>query len=232
MTLPSVTLQSQCNGPNQPLSMQSQCENMDGVPKKVDHQERRERIASALMRVAAEQGLEAVSLRHVAAEAGVTAGMVQHYFPSKEAMMDFAMSSASSGFERRMSEAVAKLGDAPSDRETVGAIVTALLPLQESERADGRVALAFMAYSATKRAAAEGLGESNGDMREFIAERIRSAQTAEQAPTDLDPERAADGLFAMAEGLALHVLSAGLPTEAAVSALNAQLDLVFGPRRG
>ena len=50
------------------------------MPKKVDRQERRTRIADALMRVAADQGLEAVSLRHVAAEAGVSAGMVQHYF--------------------------------------------------------------------------------------------------------------------------------------------------------
>ena len=39
------------------------------MPKKVDHAERRRLIADALMRVAAEQGLEAVSLRHVAAAA-------------------------------------------------------------------------------------------------------------------------------------------------------------------
>ena len=37
------------------------------MPKKVDRQERRTLIADALVRVAAEQGLEAVSLRHVAA---------------------------------------------------------------------------------------------------------------------------------------------------------------------
>ena len=71
------------------------------MPKKVDHQQRREQIAAALMRVVANDGLEAVSLRHVAAEAGVTAGMVQHYFPSKEAMMDFAMQSASARFDSR-----------------------------------------------------------------------------------------------------------------------------------
>ena len=57
------------------------------MPKKVDHQERRTLIADALMRVAADQGLEAVSLRHVAAAAGVSSGMVQHYFRTKDEMM-------------------------------------------------------------------------------------------------------------------------------------------------
>src|SRR3954467_4457371 len=42
------------------------------------------------MRVAAHQGLEAVSLRHVATEAGVSTGMVQHYFRTKDEMMTFA----------------------------------------------------------------------------------------------------------------------------------------------
>jgi AcrR family transcriptional regulator len=54
------------------------------MPKKVDRQERRTLIADALMRVAADQGLAAVSLRTVAAEAGVSAGMVQPYFRTKD----------------------------------------------------------------------------------------------------------------------------------------------------
>lgn len=201
------------------------------MPKKVDHQERRERIATALMRVAANHGLEAVSLRHVAAEAGVTSGMVQHYFPTKKAMMDFAMTSASARYEARMTEAVAELGDKPPARDLVGAMLTTLLPRDESERADGRVALAFLSYAATKRAAAEGLDEGNAGMREFIAEQIRSAQSAGETAVGLDPESAATALFALAEGLAVHVLSSDLSAEDAAAALEAQLDLVFAATR-
>jgi AcrR family transcriptional regulator len=201
------------------------------VPKKVDHHERRERISAALMRVAAERGLEAVSLRHVASEAGVTAGMVQHYFPSKDAMLDFAMTSASARFEARIRDAMAGLGDAPSARELVEAMLATLLPLGESDRADGRVALAFLSYAATRPAAAERLGRDNADLRQFLTERIQDAQTAGHTPEGIDPASAATGLFAMAEGLGVHMLSAGLARDAAVSALRAQLDLVFGPRR-
>jgi AcrR family transcriptional regulator len=38
------------------------------------------------------RGLEAVSLRDVAAQAGVSMGAVQHYFASKDQMLLFALS--------------------------------------------------------------------------------------------------------------------------------------------
>ena len=53
------------------------------------------------MRVAARRGLEDVSLRHVAAEAGVTAGMVQHYFRTKDEMMVFAIGAVRERVEQR-----------------------------------------------------------------------------------------------------------------------------------
>ena len=57
------------------------------MPRRVDHQLRRKQLADAVMRLAATEGLEEVSLRHVAAEAGVSTGMVQHYFRTKDEMM-------------------------------------------------------------------------------------------------------------------------------------------------
>ncbi len=199
------------------------------MPKQVDHHERRDQIASALMRVAATQGLAAVSLRHVAAEAGVTSGMVQHYFPTKDAMMDFAMRSASARYEARMNDAIAGLGERPSARELVGTMLMVLLPLDETQQADARVALAFQSYAATKRSAAEDLGGGNTELRSFLADQIRSAQSTGGASGDVDPLLAATGLFAMAEGLGLQVLSAGLSTDTATAALNAQLDVALGP---
>ncbi|CCH90776.1 Transcriptional regulator, TetR family [Modestobacter italicus] len=199
------------------------------MPKQVDHHERREQIAAALMRVAATQGLAAVSLRHVAAEAGVTSGMVQHYFPTKDSMMDFAMRSAGARYEARMNDAIAGLGERPSARELVGALLMVLLPLDETQQADARVALAFQSYAATKLSAAEDLGGGNAELRSFLADQIRSAQSTGAAPGGVDPLHAATGLFAMAEGLGLQVLSAGLSTDAAIAALDAQLDITLGP---
>ena len=48
------------------------------MPRKVDHDERRRHIVGALLRIAGTQGLDAVSMREVAQEAGVSLGAVQH----------------------------------------------------------------------------------------------------------------------------------------------------------
>jgi AcrR family transcriptional regulator len=202
------------------------------MPKQVDHQERREQIASALMRVAARDGLEAVSLRHVASEAGVTSGMVQHYFPSKDEMMAFAMRSASARYEARINAAMASLGAGATGREVVGAILMALLPADEAQEADGRVALAFQSYAATRRGAVDLLGQDNSALREFIAERVRDARAAASPPADVDPVLAATALLATAEGLGVQRLSTDLTAEAAAAALQVQLDLTFGSPPG
>src|SRR3712207_1527593 len=115
------------------------------MPKKVDHEERRRLIAAALIRVAAQQGLEAVSLRHVATAAGVSVGMVQHYFRTKDEMMSFALAAVRDRNQQRITAAIAELGERPPARLLLRTMIAAVLPLDEESRDDGRVALAFLA---------------------------------------------------------------------------------------
>lgn len=192
------------------------------MPKKVDHQERRTLIADALMRVAADQGLEAVSLRHVAAEAGVSAGMVQHYFRTKDEMMAFALAVVRERGQIRVTEALARLGDNPSPRLLLRTMIAALLPLDERTRDDGRVALAFLAYTAVRPAAAPGLREDTRQLTEFIASVL----------PDGHGDAAAAGLLALMEGLGVYLLGGQYTAEQALGALDAQLDLLFGSPRG
>ncbi|MEU4564591.1 TetR family transcriptional regulator [Actinoplanes sp. NPDC023936] len=186
------------------------------MPKKVDHRERRTRIADALMRVAAQQGLEAVSLRHVAAEAGVSAGMVQHYFRTKDEMMTFAMDVVKDRNEARVTAAIAALGPDPAPRLLLRTFLATLLPLGEESRADGRVALAFLAYTAVRPAATPALREDTGRMLGFLASLL---------PTT-DPAAAA-GLLALMEGLGVYLLGGQYTDEQALAALDAQLDRLF-----
>ncbi|MET8320586.1 TetR family transcriptional regulator C-terminal domain-containing protein [Micromonospora sp. NPDC005189] len=192
------------------------------MPKKVDHQERRTLIADALMRVAADQGLEAVSLRHVAAEAGVSAGMVQHYFRTKDEMMAFALAVVRERGQIRVTEALTRLGENPSPRLLLRTMIAALLPLDERTRDDGRVALAFLAYTAVRPAAAPGLREDTRQLTEFIASVL----------PDGHGDAAAAGLLALMEGLGLYLLGGQYTAEQALGALDAQLDLLFGSPTG
>ncbi|GHJ15972.1 MULTISPECIES: TetR/AcrR family transcriptional regulator [unclassified Micromonospora] len=188
------------------------------MPKKVDHRQRRTLIADALMRVAAERGLEAVSLRHVAAQAGVSAGMVQHYFRTKDEMMTFALAVVRERSQVRVTEAMARLGENPSARQVLRTTIVALLPLDERTRDDGRVALAFLAYSAVRPQAAIGLREGTEQLTGFIASMLPVSNAADVAA----------GLLALMEGLGVYLLGGQYTSEQAVVALDAHLDLIFG----
>ena len=188
------------------------------MPKKVDHHERRTLIADALMRVAAAQGLEAVSLRHVAAEAGVSAGMVQHYFRTKDEMMAFALSVVRERGERRVEEAIGQLGPDPAPRLLLRTFLTAVLPLDDARREDGRVALAFLAYTAVRPGTVPSLRADAAQLVEFIASLLPGNETA------------AAGVLALMEGLGMYLLGGQFTEEQALAALDAQLDLLFSPR--
>lgn len=191
------------------------------MPKRVDRHERRTLIADALMRVAARQGLEAVSLRHVATEAGVSPGLVQHYFRTKDEMMAFAMGVVRDRSQARITDAVARLGDDPSPRQLLRTMLTALLPLTEESRADGRVALAFLAYTAVRPEANAGTREETGQLVDFVAGLLPASR-----------RDAAAGVLALMEGLGLYLLGGQYSAEQALAALDTHLDSLYGPADG
>ena len=91
--------------------------------KQVDHAARRRAIADALWRVVAREGFEGVSLRHVAAEAGVSMGMVQHYFHTKEQMLLFALDSMEERVGARFAAELARFPDLPPPQAAVRAFL-------------------------------------------------------------------------------------------------------------
>jgi AcrR family transcriptional regulator len=195
------------------------------MPKKVSHQERRRLIADALMRVAAERGLEAVSLRHVAAEAGVSMGMVQHYFSTKDEMMIFALNVVSENVEARL--ASVDLGESPAPGAFVRALLVELLPLDEPRRAEAQVTLAFLAYAAVRPAVAAQVSKDNELLREFVANRIRAAQDAGDVPAGLEPARTAAALLALVEGLGVSVLGGYYTSDTALTIFDSHLNALF-----
>lgn len=191
------------------------------MPRRVDHEVRRQLIASALLGVVSRDGLVAVSLRHVATEAGVTAGMVQHYFPSKDDMVHYAMGVASTRYELRITEKLADLGTEPSPLLVIRVLLGGLIPTTDAEAEDARVALAFQAYAANNPAAATRLGQGNRVLIEYISELLESIDAGGD-----DPRITATTLLATAEGLAIATLSAELPPHDAARALESHLAVL------
>lgn len=194
------------------------------MPKKVDPRQRRTLIADALMRVAAERGPEAVSLRHVAAAAGVTTGMVQHYFATKDELMLFALEVIAERIQARMS-AEPDLADSPS--AMLRSLLTHLLPLDENRRVEGLVGLAAVSYAASHPAVAEVLCRSNLGLRQYVGQRLRALSDGGELPVRIRPEPTATALVALVDGLGQQVLTGAYSPQDALAAFDAQLALIF-----
>jgi AcrR family transcriptional regulator len=84
------------------------------MPKQVDHAERRATLARAALRLCAREGLAAVTVGLVAREAGISKGLVQHYFPAKADLLRATAETMRADVERAMAEAV-QVADGPLD---------------------------------------------------------------------------------------------------------------------
>lgn len=181
------------------------------------------------MRVAATRGLQEVSLRHVAAEAGVSAGMVQHYFRTKDEMMTFALGVISERVETRLACSAADHPAPTTPAALVRTLLIEMLPLDQARQLEGHVGLAFHAYVAVKPELAEKLREDTDRMQGFLADQIRAAQDAGHAAGRLDPDHEARTLLALVEGLSLLVLAERCDPGTARATFERHLTEIFGP---
>ncbi|MCP2321684.1 AcrR family transcriptional regulator [Hamadaea flava] len=199
------------------------------MPKKVDHEQRRSHIVEALLRIAGERGLEAVSLREVAAEAGVSMGAVQHYFASKDEMLRYAMQHwLSFTVHQRFTRAVqARLAGADvSDPAVVlHAVAAAYLPHDEESRANAKVALAFIGRAADEPAIAEALRPAHAGLLDVVGRILSGGAPGVGEPLTGRP--APDGVrrfIALLDGLRLHVLAGAVAYEDALGLLDRYLS--------
>jgi TetR/AcrR family transcriptional regulator, transcriptional repressor of bet genes len=192
------------------------------MPRQTDHRQRREEIADAVCRLACRDGLDAVSLRHVAAEAGVSMGRVQHYFSTKDDMLRFAFRTISERVEQRIGAAVAALGESPGPRALLRALLTELLPLSKPAKAEAPVLAAFLARAVVEPELAASQRADARRLRDLVAEQIGTARE--------NPRLEAAGLLAMVDGLMTQLLVGHLDARTALATLDYHLDRIFGPR--
>lgn len=85
----------------------------------IDHDQRRAHIASITIDLVASEGIEAATIRRIAAEAGFSTTAVTHYFADKRELLVWAFQVLSHEGEQRFEQAVAI---DPSD--SIGALLT------------------------------------------------------------------------------------------------------------
>ena len=198
------------------------------MPRRVDHKERRRRIAEAVWRIVALRGFEAASLREVAAEAGVSMGMVQHYFGTRDRMILFACEYMVELAEEGARELIATSPEPHLPRSVIRNVFVQTLPLEEEQRVGTGVWFAFLARAARDEELAAFVRRAWTGTHDLISGQIRSAQEKGEVPSGLDPDHEAVTLVSLADGLVSHLMVGHYSAQEALDAVDAQLDRLFG----
>ncbi|WP_440084701.1 TetR/AcrR family transcriptional regulator [Streptosporangium sp. LJ11] len=191
---------------------------------------RRREISEALWRVAAERGLDAASMREVAAEAGVSLRVVQYHFDSKHRLLVSALRLLNEDNERHARARMASVD--PSDsRALLGAILAEFLPLDDQRGAALRVLAAYYARSLTDPALASVFLHDAQPLEQLVAGVIGQAQREGTAAPGLDPRHEADLLVAGITGLGMDVLHGRRTVAEVRRAIDYHLGRVFPTSR-
>jgi DNA-binding transcriptional regulator YbjK len=193
--------------------------------QRVDHAARREVLTGAVWSLIARGGVEAVSLRTTATEAGVSMGRVQYYFPSKDELLLHALEQAHRRMERRVEARVAELGGG-DDHAVLAAILTELLGDHPETRDAIRVHAAFAASAPDPRRTAV-LTDGDAEILALAVAVVRRARD-EEIVDDVDPDVDGYGLVVLAGALGAEVALRDAPVERARAVLDRQFRRVTG----
>lgn len=197
------------------------------MPKRVDHDERRAGVADALLRIAANRGLAAVTFREVAAEAGISVRLVQYYFDTKNQLLSWSMGHLARRLDARVRRRATELPAPLTRRQVVEVVLTSVLPLDQESRADALAFTACYAVALTDPAlAAAGVGWPEALIRYLTGVLVDARATGELA-SGADPAVEAPLLLALANGLTSAVLGGLHSPSAAVGLLDAHLDRIL-----
>ncbi|MGI5219182.1 TetR/AcrR family transcriptional regulator [Nocardia sp. CA-290969] len=201
------------------------------MPRTADHTARRTQIAEALVRVAARDGLHAVTMRSVATEAGISLRLVQYYFRTKTGLLLGALEHLEQQSHQRWAQRLAGLPDPPPPRAFVEAFLTEALPTDEPSRVFHLVGTSYAMLALTDPdldtpSFAAGIDRHRTQLADALT---RAAVYGELAP-GIDPQQEAARLVALANGIGTSVLAGQQTTETAAELLRYHLDQLFPPQ--
>lgn len=187
-------------------------------------------IAQAAIRVIVNSGLDAVSVRTVAAEAQVAAGSVQYHMGTRDELLAKALMYST----YRQHERVNTHRLAGSIRDRLAASLMELLPTGGVQREDAVMWITFNAAASTRDWLAGVMSRELDLFQERVAAALRAARDAGELVSGIDEHGGARLITALVNGLALDYLNA--PTDTATlkqirSDLERGLGLVFGGDR-
>jgi AcrR family transcriptional regulator len=202
------------------------------VPRHVDHDQRRAELTAALLRIASSRGLQAVTMREVAAEAGVSLRVVQYYVTDKATLLTAGLAELAGRLDRRVRARASAAGEGLSVRQVLEIVVGSILPTDDAARDDALAWTAFYAVALTDPTLGAGGPHHPDALEAWLTARLERARVAGEVRADLDPRTEVVLLLALANGLTSSVLGRQRTADDALRVLRHQLDRVLLPGDG
>lgn len=198
------------------------------MPRTADHDERRAQIADALVHIAASEGLHAVTMRSVAAKAGISLRLVQYYFGTKAKLMNAALTHLEEESHHRLAARLATLPDNASARACLDAFFIEALPTDRESRRFHLVWTSYAMLAATDPAfSGQPIADGPARMEDQIATALREAQKAGEIAASRDASDEAARLLALNHGLGTGVLIGLHTPDEAIAIFSGHLDDLF-----
>jgi AcrR family transcriptional regulator len=194
------------------------------MPKKVDHEVRRDELVRAAWRVIAARGIEDVTVREIAREAGYSSGVLAHYFESKDDLLVHAFRLSHEEIDKRYEAEV----DTPDRSEALRAILMDNLPLEEQRDLETRIEMSFWERSLRNQRLSEIKHAEHEYLRGLIGNLVEESKAEGRIDDSRPTERVVDLLVALIDGISLHALlySDQMPPERQAEVMNLALDLL------
>ncbi len=196
----------------------------------MDHEQRRRQIAEAVWRIASRSGLEDVTMRRVATEAGVSMRLVQYYFGTRDDLLLKSLEILNKMAEGRAQEKIRATIGEPTPRNILRGIMTEMLPYDDDRRTMYLVHIAYFVKALTDDSLGAALRNVEPLLEEFMASLIRQAQEAGEVPASVDPMREATLMMCSVDGMQTAMLLGQRTEKQTHELIDYQLDRIFSTR--
>ncbi|PKZ62853.1 transcriptional regulator [Gordonia terrae] len=169
------------------------------MPKIVDHARRRDELAGAMLNVVVRRGLEGTTIREVAAEAGYSTGVLQHYFADKKELLVAALRLCHRQVSDRLPEAIKD----KTPLESLRAYAFLTLPLDERTRRETHLDMSYWSHALVDEDLAEVQRKTFRRWRDQLEVLIDRAQEGGELSPGSASKRA-DTLLCLTLGLSVE----------------------------
>ena len=187
------------------------------MPKIIDQEERRAQLARTAMEVIAAQGVQGATLRTIADTAGVSVGILQHNFRTRDVLLLAAFEMAVDRVEKRVDSFLG------TTIEEIRQFAVETLPLDRQRKIEWKVLVAFRAEALANPRLAREQRLRWRKFRQLFKGAIENGISAGHISKKVDPDNASYAIVSAIDGSANLALFLAREWKAADEAANLEL---------